>query len=188
MEILFSAGIAAGLAAAAGMRAFVPLAAAALFAQLGLFGLAGPLEALAGWGAVGALAVLAALEVALEKARGLYRALNVAQVPVRATSGAVLSYAAAGAEALGWLVVGAAIAGGVALLRAWLRPPASEPSAGVSPGFMSAAEDAVALVGGVLGIFVPLVPLLLVAFLLLFFYRVRRRRSRKYGGLRILSD
>jgi hypothetical protein len=28
----------------------------------------------------------------------------------------------------------------------------------------------------------------LVAFLLYFYYRVRRRRGRKYGGLRILGD
>ncbi|WP_172620572.1 DUF4126 domain-containing protein [Rubrobacter xylanophilus] len=189
MEILISAGVAAGLAAAAGMRAFLPLAVVALFAQLGFLELSGPAEEyLAGWGMVGGLAALAVLEVVLEKVRGLYRALNAVQVPVRAASGAVLSYAAAGAEALGWLAVGAVVAGGVALLRAWLRPPAAEPAAGVSPWFMSAAEDVVSLVGGGLAIFVPFVSSLLVAFLLLFFYRVRRRRSRKYGGLRILGD
>jgi hypothetical protein len=44
------------------------------------------------------------------------------------------------------------------------------------------------LVGGALGFFVPYLPLLLVAFLLFFYYRVRRRRGRKYGGLRILGD
>jgi hypothetical protein len=38
------------------------------------------------------------------------------------------------------------------------------------------------------GLFVPLVPLLLVAFLLFFFYRVSRRRGRKFEGLRILGD
>ncbi|WP_219974316.1 DUF4126 domain-containing protein [Rubrobacter xylanophilus] len=187
MEILISAGVAAGLAAAAGMRAFLPLAVVALFAQLGLLGLHGAVEEYLGWGMVGGLAALAVLEVVLEKVRGLYRALNAVQVPVRAVSGAVLFYSVLDG-ALGWLVAGFFIAGAVALLRAWLRPPAAEAAAGVSPWFMSAAEDVVSLVGGVLAVFVPFVPLLLVAFLLLFFYRVRRRRSRKYGGLRILSD
>ena len=42
--------------------------------------------------------------------------------------------------------------------------------------------------GGILAVLVPLVPLLLVAFLLFFFYRVRKRRGRKFGGLRILGD
>jgi hypothetical protein len=32
------------------------------------------------------------------------------------------------------------------------------------------------------------VSVLLVAFLLFFYYRVRRRRGRKFGGLRILGD
>ena len=49
-------------------------------------------------------------------------------------------------------------------------------------------ESAAGLVGGALGFFVPYLPLLLVAFLLFFYYRVRRRRGRKYGGLRILGD
>lgn len=189
MEILFPAGVAAGLAAAAGLRAFLPLAVAALFAQLGLLGLSGPPEEyLSGWASVGVLAALAVLEVALEKVRGLYRVLNAVQVPVRAASGAVLFYAVVEPGVLGWLVAGALVAGAVALMRAWLRPPAAEAAAGVSPWFMSAAEDVVSLVGGVVAVFVPLVPLLLVGFLLLFFYRVRRRRSRKYGGLRILGD
>ncbi|MBA3791595.1 MAG: hypothetical protein H0X23_10200 [Rubrobacter sp.] len=45
-----------------------------------------------------------------------------------------------------------------------------------------------ALVGGILGILVSLVPLFLVGFLLFFYFRVRKRRGRKYGGLRILGD
>jgi len=35
---------------------------------------------------------------------------------------------------------------------------------------------------------VAFVPLVLVAFVLFFFYRVRKRRGRKYEGLRILGD
>jgi hypothetical protein len=37
-------------------------------------------------------------------------------------------------------------------------------------------------------VLVPVVALFLVAFLLFFYYRVRRRRGKKYGGLRILGD
>jgi hypothetical protein len=33
-----------------------------------------------------------------------------------------------------------------------------------------------------------LLPVVLVAFLLFFLYRIRKRRGRKYGGLRILGD
>jgi hypothetical protein len=38
------------------------------------------------------------------------------------------------------------------------------------------------------GLFLPYLPLVLVVFLLFFFNRIRRRRGRKYGGLRILGD
>jgi hypothetical protein len=87
-----------------------------------------------------------------------------------------------------WLLAGAAIAGAVAVAKVLLRPPAKAASTGVSPTFLSVFEDVVALVGGILGFFVPFVSVLLVAFLLFFYYRVRRRRGRKFGGLRILGD
>jgi hypothetical protein len=92
------------------------------------------------------------------------------------------------AGSLPWLAAGGVIAALVAVLKVVLRPSAKAASAGVSPAFLSFFEDVVALVGGALGFFVPLVPLVLVAFLLYFYYRVRRRRGRKYGGLRILGD
>ena len=96
-----------------------------------------------------------------------------------------------GVSALPELAIGAAIAGVVAVSKIVLRPSAKAAGASaavVSTYFLSLFEDVVALVGGALGVFVPLVPLVLVAFLLFFFFRVRRRRGRKYGGLRILRD
>ena len=59
---------------------------------------------------------------------------------------------------------------------------------GLSAPFLSTFEDVVAVLGSILAVLVPLVPLLLVTFLLFFFYRVSKRRGRKYGGLRILGD
>jgi hypothetical protein len=176
----------------AGVRAFLPLALAALFAALGLFAPPVTYADPGGWWiAVGVLAGLAAVEIVLDKIPALDRAFNYAMVPVRAASGAVLFAALAPAvspELVPWLVAGAVIAGVVAVAKVLLRPPAKAASAGVSPTFLSFSEDVVALVGGALGFFVPYLSLLLVAFLLLFYYRVRRRRGRKYGGLRILSD
>jgi hypothetical protein len=107
----------------------------------------------------------------------------------------VLFSAALGAgldvSALPELTIGAAIAGVVAVSKIILRPSAKavdDSAAGVSTSFLSLFEDALALVGGAVGVFVPFLPLALVAFLLFFFFRVRRRRSRKYSGLRILRD
>ena len=196
MENLLALGIGIGLASVAGVRAFTPLALAALFAALGLFALPLPYGVVGGdglwWSVFGVLAGLAVVEVALDKLAVLEGAFNYAMVPVRVFAGAMLFTAALGfdldAGSLPWLAAGGVIAALVAVLKVVLRPSAKTASAGVSPAFLSFFEDVVAMVGGALGFFVPLVPLVLVAFLLYFYYRVRRRRGRKYGGLRILGD
>jgi hypothetical protein len=198
MEALLVAGIGVGLSSIAGIRAYLPLALVGLFAALGLFVLPEPLGILGSWVVVGALFVLALLETVLDKVSALDPLLSYVQTPVRIASGAVLFSAVLGAgvgvSALPELAIGAAIAGVTAVLKIVLRPPSAKAAgasaSGVSTYFLSLFEDVVALVGGALAValFVPFVPLVLVAFLLFFFFRVRRRRGRKYGGLRILRD
>ena len=196
MEILLALGIGIGLSSVAGVRAFLPLALAALFAALGLFELPSPYVDVGGdgwwWSVFGVLAALSVLEIVLDKVRAVERALNIVMVSMRAVSGALLFTAALGfdlgAGSAPWLIAGATIAGAVAVAKVLLRPPVKTASAGVSVAFLSFFEDVVGLVGGAVGFFVPYLPLLLVAFLLFFYYRVRRRRGRKYGGLRILGD
>ena len=192
MEMLFAVGIGVGLAAIAGVRAYLPLALVGIFARLGLFTLPGPFGLLDDWLVIGALLVLAVAESGLDKLPALESILNVVQIPLRIVAGAVLFAVALqegiDAGAIPELAVGAGIAGVIAVLRYVLRPSANGSTAGVSASFLSTFEDVVALLGGVIAVLVPLVPLALVAFLLFFFFRVRRRRGRKYGGLRILRD
>lgn len=204
MELFLALGIGIGFASVAGVRAFAPLALAALI--LGALVAVSPPEALRplfallGVTAIGALFALAVVEAVLDKSSALERPLNWAMVPVRAAAGGVLFAAAmalenpmrpaAGtlSEAAPWLVAGALLAGVVAIAKLYLRPAARSQSAGVSPTFLSVCEDLVGVVGGALAFFVPYLPALLVAFLLYFYYRVRKRRERKFGGLRILGD
>lgn len=193
-------GIGIGLASVAGLRAFVPLTLVALSIQL--------LSGAPGWAVVGVLAALAVAEILLDKSAALERPLNAVMIPFRAISGALLVAVvideAGTASLLGvlsgggsvgalselapWLAVGAVVAGAVAVAKFVLRPRASTGGAGVSTTFLSVFEDVVALVGVIVGLFVPLLPLVFVVFLLFFFHRVRRRRGRKYEGLRILRD
>jgi hypothetical protein len=191
MEILLALGIGIGLASVAGVRAFVPLGLAALFAAVG-GSLVLPYEETGGWIVAGILAGLAVLEIVLDKIRALERVFNYAMIPVRAASGALLFTAALAfgpnTGSVPWLVAGAVIACLVAVLKVALRPSASTASAGVSPTFLSVFEDLVGILGGALAFFVPYLPVLLVAFLLFFYYRVKKRRGRKFGGLRILGD
>jgi hypothetical protein len=192
VEMLFAAGMGVGLSSIAGIRAFLPLALVGLFARLGLFTLPAPFGLLDDWLVIGVLLVLALLESGLDKIPALDSIFDIVQTPIRILAGAVLFSAALGAgldiDAIPELAAGGVIAGLVAVLKTLLRPSASFSTAGVSATFLSLFEDLVALVGGVVAVLVPLVPLALVVFLLFFFFRVRRRRDRKYEGLRILRD
>jgi len=192
METVLAVGTGVGLSSIAGIRAYLPLLLVGLFARLGLFTLPAPFNLLDDWLVIGVLLVLALLESGLDKIPALDSVLDFVQTPVRIIAGAIL-FAAALQEgisvgAIPELVLGGSIAGVVGVLKAVLRPPADVESAGVSTSFLSLLEDVVALLGGVIAVFVPFLPLALVAFLLFFFFRVRRRRGRKYGGLRILGD
>jgi len=193
-SIVWAGLLGVGLASVAGVRAFVPLALFALFAQLGLIVPPDILGLQSGWTVVVALSALAVVEIVLDKVRALQPAFGYVMIPIRMVSGAALFAtiyepgALLDARAAPGLIAGAGIAALVAVLGVTLRPSSRTSSAGVSTGFLSGMEDVVALVGGVVGFFVPLLPLLFVGFLLFFFNRIRKRRGRKYGGLRILGD
>ena len=190
VESLVLAGLGVGLASIAGVRAFVPLALLALFARLGFVVTPEVLGLRIGWTLVLVLPALAALEIVLDKVRALDPAFGYVMVPIRTVAGAVLFATMYGAllDAVPALVAGGAVAALVAVLEVALRPSPGGSSAGVSTAFLSAMEDVVAVLGGVVGFFVPFLPLLFVGFLLFFFNRIRKRRGRKYGGLRILGD
>ena len=194
VETFVWAGMAFGLASVAGLRAFLPLALFGLLARLGFVVPPDILGLSTGWAVVGIFAALAVVEIALDKVRALDPAFGYAMIPFRLAAGAALfaTMISPGAvfepAAVPELVAGAGVAALVAVLAVILRPGAGVGTAGVSTSFLSAIQDAVALVAGVLSFFVPYLPVLLVVFLLFFFNRIRKRRGRKFGGLRILGD
>jgi hypothetical protein len=194
VESLFLAGLGVGLASVAGVRAFVPLALFSLFARLGYIAEPDIVGLQIGWTVVLVLWALAIVESMLDKVRALDPAFGYVMIPIRMVAGAVLFAAVYepgalfDAGAVPGFVAGGAIAGLVAGSKVIVRPPSRSSSAGVSTAFLSAMEDMVAIVGGVVGLLLPFLPLLFVGFLLFFFNRIRKRRGRKYGGLRILGD
>ena len=188
VESLFLAGLGVGLASVAGVRAFVPLALFSLFAWLGYIAEPDILGLHIGWTVVLVLWALAVVEIMLEKVRTLDPVFGYVMIPIRMLAGAVVFAAVYEPGALTGAALGLVVGGAVAGFKVILRPPSRSSSAGVSTAFLSAMEDFVAVVGGVVGLFLPFLPLLFVGFLLFFFNRIRKRRGRKYGGLRILGD
>jgi len=194
VESLILAGLGVGLASVAGVRAFVPLALFSLFARLGFIAPPDMLGLQSGWTVVLVLSGLAVVEIALDKVRALDPAFGYVMIPLRMVAGALLFammyepgvlFAAGAAPGL---IAGGAIAGLIAVLEVMVRPSSRTSSAGVSTAFLSAMEDVVTVLGGVVGLFLPFLPLLFVGFLLFFLNRIRKRRGRKYGGLRVLGD
>jgi hypothetical protein len=187
-------GLGVGLASVAGVRAFVPLALYALFAQLGFIVPPDLLGLQCDWTVVGVFTALAIVEIALDNVKAIDPVFGYAMVIVRTLAGAALFEtmfepgALLGASAAPGLVLGAGIAAIVAVLKVIVRPVTDASSAGVSTAFLSGIEDVVAVLGGAAGLFLPYLPLLVVGYLLFFFNRIRKRRGRKFGGLRILGD
>jgi len=188
MESFIAIILGIGLASLAGIRAFLPLLILSLGGVLGLFAFPDSLSPLGAPAVLWALVGLSLIEAVLDKVGSTERILNVVQIPVRAAAGAASVSAFAGIEAVPEIAGGAAVAGLVSVFKYVLRPPLGVVASGVSARFLSAIEDVVAVVGGGAAVFVPLLPLILSLALLYLYYRIRRRRTKKYKGLRILSD
>lgn len=182
----------AGLAVLSGVRGFLPIGFLALYSRLE-FASAPALDGthfsflLSIW-AVVALLALAMVELLLDKFFPRSPLFARIMQPLRiALGGLVLAAAVAPG---GW--VASLVGGAFGLLIAGLTDRALRQT---RPGMnsdttalvlISLYEDIAVLVGTLLFVLVPLIGALLACLLLLFFYRVERRRKRKHKGLRIL--
>ncbi|WBB79484.1 DUF4126 domain-containing protein [Micromonospora sp. WMMD882] len=183
-----------GLAASAGLNAYVPLLTVGLLARY-----TDLLDLPAGWQWLGdgwviaILAVLLAVEVVADKVPVVDHFNDVVQTVVRPTAGGLAFGAGAGAETVtvddpggffsspGWapVVVGVLIALGVHLVKAAARPVVNATTAGVGAPVASTAEDAASVVMSVVAILLPVLVLVFLAGLALFVGWVVRRRTER---------
>jgi hypothetical protein len=177
-----------GLAAATGLRTFLPLLMAAASARFGLFGveLSGPLAWLASDAALVALGLAATLEFAGDKLPVVDHALDLAGTVARPLAGALAAAAvfAPGMSAdpvtlaIAGLIVGAPAALAVHGAKAGTRVAANAGTAGLAAPAVSLAEDGLTLGAVLLALAAPLLVPLLLAVLLWLGWRVLRRRRR----------
>jgi uncharacterized membrane protein len=183
----------AGLAVLSGVRGFLPVAFLALYSRLE-FASAPVLEDTSfaflerTW-AVVLLLVLAVAELLLDKFFPKSVVFARIMQPIRIVLGALVFAVAVSPG--GWIasVVGAVLGLFIAGLtdRARRQTRAGMTSNQTAVVLVSIYEDIAVLVGTLLFVLVPLIGALLACFLVLFFYRVERRRRRKHKGLRILK-
>jgi len=155
LELVLAVAVGLALAACAGLRAFVPLLATGILARSGHYQISPALEWLTATPALVALSVAALVELLADKIPALDHALDVAQTPVRATSGAIVA-AAAFAPFPTWAAVllGIAAGGATALsvhaTKATVRAGSTVTTAGIGNPVLSLVEDGVCAAGSFL--------------------------------------
>lgn len=190
MELL----VGTGLAAAAGLNAWVPLFV------LGLVDRVVPAFALpSGWAwlssdlALWITGILLIVEIVADKVPAVDSVNDVLQTAIRPAAGGIVFGAGSSAEALtlddpsalladnAWvpIVIGIVIALGVHALKALARPVANAATAGLAAPLVSTAEDVSSFGLAMAAIFVPVIALLLLIGLVVAAVMLLRRRRRR---------
>jgi len=169
-----------GLAACAGLRAFLPLFVVSLAGKLEWVPLADRFEWLASWPAVTVFGAAVVAELLADKIPLVDHVLDALEGWLKPIAGALLAVvvltemAPLEATVLG-VMAGASTAGAVHVAKAKLRLASSALTAGIGNPFLSLGEDVVALVGSILSIAFPLLIAGVVVVFMLLFYLVFRR-------------
>ncbi len=168
-----------GLAGAAGLNAFIPLLIVAVLGKVGVLQLSQPFDVLTSWPAIGALVVLLAIEVVVDKVPGADHINDVVQTFVRPAAGAVLFAAntgvVSGMDPTIALVAGLVLALSVHATKAAARPVVNGATMGIGAPFISTAEDILSAITSVIAIFAwPLIIVMAILFGWVVFKIMRR--------------
>ncbi|MGK5521861.1 DUF4126 domain-containing protein [Micromonospora sp. URMC 107] len=181
-----------GLAASAGLNAYIPLLTMGLLARYtSLIDLPGGWQWLSNGWVIAILAVLLVIEVVADKVPVVDHVNDVVQTVVRPTAGGLAFGAGSSSETVTvsdpgsffsssqWVpvVTGVLIALGVHLLKSAARPVINATTAGVGAPVASTAEDATSVVMSVVAIILPVLVLAFLLGLVVFLFWFRRRRS-----------
>lgn len=184
METLLSIGIGLGLAAACGLRVFLPLLGLALAAQLGQVQLGAHFGWLGSWPAVIALGSATIVEVAAYYIPWLDHALDVLATPLAVAAGILATGAVATdlPPMVQWaiaLIAGGGVAGVVQGVTVLLRLKSTAATGGVANSAVATAEvGGSALLSG-FAILVPLAGVLLAAGVAYVVWQRRRAALRR---------
>ena len=168
------------IAAACGLRAFLPLLALGLTARLGLFHLRPGAEWMAGDPALWALGIATVLEIASDKVPVVDHALDVVGTILRPAAAWLGAFAVLQGWGSPWAQIAALVLGAGALavhgVKAKTRLGSTLATAGHANPLLSVLEDSGTIVLVVAALLAPLVALALVVVLV---WAVRRWRPRR---------
>ncbi|HUS15610.1 MAG TPA: DUF4126 domain-containing protein [Chloroflexia bacterium] len=176
-----------GLAAPAGLNAWLPLLMVGLAARFtNLIHLSAPYDLLTNTWVLIVLGVLLFIEIMADKVPVVDSVNDAIHTFIRPVAGAILF--AAQNDAIGGLnpvlalILGLLAAGGVHALKATSRPVITASTAGIANPFVSLAEDAVVIVSVLLALVVPVLSALLFVLFLIVALRLVLRWRRRHAA------
>lgn len=172
-----------GLAAAAGLNAYIPLLIAGLLVHFEVIAVEAPYDLLGTTPALVIIAVLLAVELLADKIPAVDSVNDVVQTLMRPASGAMLFAAAVGGNAQ-WvqalaLIAGLVTAGAVHGAKSTARPVVNVSTAGTGGPVVSVIEDVTSVALTVAAIFLPILVLVLLIAMGWLFFRLHRRWRRR---------
>ncbi len=191
---VFEALTGAGLAASAGLNAWIPLMAVGLMARYtDLITLPPAWHWLSNGWVLAILGILLAIEMVADKIPVVDHINDVLHTVIRPTSGGLVFGAASQSETKAvtdpgqfftshqWIPIaaGVLIALGVHGVKATARPVVNATTLGVGTPFVSLFEDAVSTVMSLVAIVLPILIIVFLAGIVLFFFWARRRVRRR---------
>ncbi|MFQ5921389.1 MAG: DUF4126 domain-containing protein [Anaerolineales bacterium] len=181
-----------GLAASAGLNAYIPLLVVALAARLTDWFKLGPTwEPLTSWWVIGVLVVLVAVEFIADKLPAVNHANDVIQTFVRPAAGAVLFAASTNVvtdiNPVFAMIAGLLTAGSVhAVKSVAVRPAVSLTTGGIGNTPVSILEDLISTVLAILAVLIPvavaIMMVLLTSFIIWLLWRNARRSTAAQSG------
>ncbi len=192
MESALLSGI--GLAAPAGLNAYIPLLVLALADRFSsLVTLDAPYDFLSSFWGITILLLLLTIELVADKVPGVDHANDLVQTAIRPAAGAVLVMAQSASSDVGdvnsaiALFIGLLTAGAVHSAKASVRPAVTVATGGVGNPIVSMLEDIVATVTSIIAIVLPLVLILVLPLFAIGLWRIYQRLWRSGTALRRLS-
>ncbi len=189
VEITWQLMMGVGLAASAGLRAFLPLLVVGAAGRFEVIPLLPSFEWLGSTPALTVLAVAVVIEMLGDKIPVVDHALDVTGTLARPVAGAIAAASPLTAldpitAAVVGIVMGGSVAAGVHTAKAGLRILSTGGTAGLATPVISFTEDAVSFSAAVMSLFIPVVTFTVVVGVLYFLIRGVRRRSSARGSAR----
>ena len=183
-ETILSVAVGVGLAAAAGLRVFVPLLVLGSAARLGLISVSPGFAWLSSSGALAMLSVATVLEIAAYYVPWVDNALDLVAAPMAVLAGVVATAAVITdlPPAIRWsaaIIAGGGTAAAVQTVTSLARLKSTAATAGIANPFLATFELLGSVMTSIVAVVLPIIAILIIAIVIVVTRRIRRAFVRR---------